>query len=85
MKITIYVENFVRRICKYLGKGLESLDFEFSAVNDAHIEMTKFPEQLKELNLNGCREISEKSCMHLYKNCKNLNRIGNKRYIDFKH
>lgn len=66
----------MRRICKYLGKGLVTLDFEFSGVTDAHIEIAKLPESLKELNLNGCREISEKTCMHLYKNCKNLTRIG---------
>eukprot|EP00347_Sterkiella_histriomuscorum_P014091 403362200 len=79
-------KNFVRRVCKYLGKGLEKLDFEFSAVNDQHIEITKFPESLKELNLNGCREISEKTCVHLTKYCKNLIRIElywNCRVIDF--
>lgn len=71
----------MRRVCKYLGKGLEALDLEFSAINDEHIENTKFPENLRELNLNGCREISEKSLMHLHKQCKNITRIGNQLFI----
>ena len=45
-------------------------------MSDEHIEVTNFPETLIELNLNGCREISEKACMHLSKQCRNLERIG---------
>ncbi|CDW85727.1 f-box lrr-repeat protein 20 [Stylonychia lemnae] len=79
-------QHLVRRICKYLGANLKALDFEFSTVTDEHIEVTLFPQTLIELNLNGCREISEKACMHLQKQCKNLERLElywNCRITDF--
>ena len=40
-------EHFVRRICaRRIGKQLLSLDFEFSAINDEHITLCKFPASL---------------------------------------
>ena len=49
-------EHFVRRICaRRIGKSLLSLNFEFSAVNDEHISLCKFPGTLQSLNLNACR------------------------------
>ena len=55
-------EHFVRRICsRRIGKQLKSLNFTFSAVNDEKINLAKFPETLETLNLNACREISERT------------------------
>ena len=55
-------EHFVRRLCsRRIGKSLETLSFEFSAINDDHIAKATLPETLIELNLNACREISERS------------------------
>ena len=34
LNLIITLEHFIRRICKYLGKGLLSLDLEFAAVTD---------------------------------------------------
>lgn len=63
-------------MCKYLGKGLSVLDFEFSGINDDHFSIATLPESLVELNLNGCREISEKTLVQISKQCMNLKRIG---------
>ena len=59
-------EHFVRRICsRRIGKQLKSLNFTFSAVNDEHINLAKFPETLEVLNLNACREISERTLVQV--------------------
>jgi hypothetical protein len=76
MRIMNDLEHFIRRICKYLGTGLRTLDLEFAAVTDEHFEHVTFPEGLKSLNLNGCREISERTLVVISKHCKNLERIG---------
>jgi hypothetical protein len=69
-------KHFVRRICaRRIGKVLETLDFEFSALNDDHIKIAQLPATLKALNLNGCREISERSLVQISEQCKNLERI----------
>jgi len=53
-------DHFVRRICaRRIGKNLESLDFEFSAVTDEHVIRSVLPKTLRGFNLNACREISE--------------------------
>ena len=55
-------EHFIRRICsRRIGKNLESLSFEFSAITDDHMARATLPESLLALNLNACREISERS------------------------
>jgi len=70
------IGDFIRRVCKYLGSGLKTLDLEFSAITDEHLEKVSFPESLTDLNLNGCREISEKTLVLLSQKCRNLKRIG---------
>ena len=42
-------------------------NFEFTPLTDEHFEVATLPFRLKELNLNGCREISEKTIMLLAK------------------
>jgi len=44
---------------------LERIDFEFTPLNDEHFECSAgaIPETLVEINLNGCREISERTIM----------------------
>ena len=55
-------DHFVRRICsRRIGKNLDTLSFEFSAITDDHISRATLPACLKGLNLNACREISERS------------------------
>ena len=55
-------DHFVRRILgRRIGKNLETLSFEFSAVTDDHLARGTMPISLKELNLNACRELSERS------------------------
>jgi hypothetical protein len=48
-------------MCQYFGKSVKRLNFEFGSITDEHIEKAILPGQLEELNLNGCREISEKT------------------------
>ena len=59
--ILFCTERFVRRLCRYFSNGLKVLDFEFSAITDEHLELATLPSTLEAINLNGCREISEKS------------------------
>ena len=55
-------EHFVRRVCsRRIGKNLDTLSFEFSAITDDHMNKAVLPACLKELNLNACRDISERS------------------------
>jgi len=49
------------------GASLKHLNFEFTPLTDEHFECAKLPESLEELNLNGCREISERTLMLLAK------------------
>ena len=52
-------------------------NFEFTPLTDEHFEVATLPFRLEELNLNGCREISEKTIMLLAKSCPALKKIGN--------
>lgn len=55
-------DHFVRRVCsRRIGKNLDTLSFEFSAITDDHLARAVLPSCLKELNLNACRELSERS------------------------
>ena len=66
-------EHFVRRLCaRRIGKQLQSLNFQFSAVTDDHVSLCKFPETLESLNLNACREISERTLVQVSEQCPNL-------------
>ena len=59
-------EHLVRRICgRRIGKSLDSLSFQFSAVTDDHLEKATLPQTLKKLNLNACRDITEKSLVQI--------------------
>lgn len=59
-------DHFVRRILgRRIGKNLQSLSFEFSAVTDDHFARGTFPSSLQVLNLNACREISERSVVQV--------------------
>lgn len=51
-------------------------NFEFTPLTDDHFDVATLPYSLEDLNLNGCREISEKTIMLLAKSCPNLKRIG---------
>jgi len=53
---------------------------------DAHFEQIHLPSTLEDLNLNGCREISEKTLVQISRECPNLKRIElywNCRITDF--
>ena len=69
-------DHFVRRICsRRIGKSLNTLSFQFSAVTDEHLERSVLPETLVGLNLNACREVTEKSLVQISKQCPNLEKI----------
>ena len=77
------IENFLRRLLKSIApserhpeRKLTYLNLEFTPVTDEHFESATFPSTLLELNLNGCREISEKTLMVLHKSCPLLTRLG---------
>ena len=71
----ILIENFLRRLLKSIApsekqhpeRKLTHLNLEFTPVTDEHFECATLPSTLLELNLNGCREISEKTLMILQK------------------
>ena len=58
--------------------SIKTLNFEFTPLTDEHFESADslLPKSLEELNLNGCREISERTLMIIAKQCPNLKRIG---------
>ena len=59
-------EHFVRRVCsRRIGKNLDSLSFEFSAITDEHIAKATLPASLKVLNFNACRELSERTLVQV--------------------
>ena len=63
-------DHFVRRVCsRRIGKSLDSLSFEFSAITDDHLARAVLPTTLKELNLNACRELSEKTLVQVSEQC----------------
>ena len=69
-------EHFVRRVCsRRIGKNLDTLSFEFSAITDDHMAKAVLPACLKELNLNACRDISERSLVQVSEQCPNLETI----------
>ena len=77
------IENFLRRLLKSMApserhpeRKLTHLNLEFTPVTDEHFESATLPSTLLELNLNGCREISEKTLMVLQKSCPLLKRLG---------
>lgn len=77
------IENFLRRLLKSIApserhpeRKLTHLNLEFTPVTDEHFESATLPSTLLELNLNGCREISEKTLMVLQKSCPLLKRLG---------
>jgi hypothetical protein len=79
----ISIENFLRRLLKSVApserhpeRKLTHLNLEFTPVTDDHFESATLPSTLLELNLNGCREISEKTLMVLQKSCPRLTRLG---------
>ena len=77
--LTISLERFIRKLFNYFGHSLTLVDFEFAALTDDHFDQVglKLPENLYTLNLNGCREISERTLVELSKYCHKLKRIGN--------
>jgi len=69
-------DHFVRRVLsRRIGKNLQTLSFEFSAVTDDHLARAVFPASLKELNLNACRELSERSLVQVAEQCPSLEKI----------
>ena len=54
------IERFIRKMFVYFGEYVKSYNFEFGSLTDEHFQDAKLPSSLIELNLNGCREISEK-------------------------
>ena len=69
-------DHFVRRICsRRIGKNLDTLSFEFSAITDDHLSRATLPACLKGFNLNACREISERSLVQISEQCPNLERL----------
>ena len=68
--------HFIRRVCaRRIGQALVSLDFEFSQVTDDHFALAKLPLNLLSLNLNGCREISERTLVQISEQCQALESI----------
>lgn len=66
-------DHFVRRVCsRRIGQSLHSLSFEFSAVTDDIMQRATLPASLLELNLNACREISERTLVQAAEQCPNL-------------
>jgi hypothetical protein len=79
----IAIENFLRLLLKSIAlserhpeRKLTHLNLEFTPLKDEHFECATLPSTLLELNLNGCREISEKTLMVLQKSCPRLTRLG---------
>lgn len=77
------IETFLRRLLKSIGpsernpeRKLTHLNLEFTPVTDEHFECATLPGTLLDLNLNGCREISEKTLMIIQKSCPRLQRLG---------
>jgi hypothetical protein len=73
------IEFFIKRAIKFFsqnGATIRKLNFEFTPLTDEHFECTTLPDTLVELNLNGCREISERTIMLISKHCPSLGRIG---------
>lgn len=71
------VETFVKKMLSYFGTSLKSVNFEFSPLSDEHFDcIGSLPATLEEINLNGCREISERTVMLIAKSCPALRRIG---------
>ena len=54
---------------------IKCLDLEFSVITDEHFLCGPNLQNVEELNLNGCREISDKSLVYISKSCKNLKRL----------
>ena len=66
----LFLEKFVRNLLKTFAttekhpkRKLTHLNFEFTPLTDEHFECATLPETLEDLNLNGCREISERTLM----------------------
>jgi hypothetical protein len=58
--------QIVRRMCsRRVGKRTQQFDFEFSNLNDEHFENAMLPAHTTAVNLNGCREIGEKTLVQL--------------------
>lgn len=56
---------------------MKAVNFEFTPLTDEHFECAgSFPKSLEEINLNGCREISERTLMLIAKSCSKMKRIG---------
>jgi len=69
-------DHFVRRMCsRRIGKSLQTLSFEFSAITDNHLALATLPPTLIELNLNACRELSERALVQVSEQCPNLETI----------
>jgi hypothetical protein len=64
-----HIEHFMRHLLRYFGhkSQLKYLNFEFTPLTDEHFEAATLPKTLLELNINGCREISEKTIMLVQK------------------
>ena len=58
-----------------IGKNLDTLSFEFSAITDDHLAKATLPATLKHLNLNACRELSERSLVQVAEQCPKLEQI----------
>jgi hypothetical protein len=56
---------------------LQHLNFEFTPLLDEHFDnVGKMLDGLKTLNLNGCKELTERTIMVIAKSCPSLERIG---------
>lgn len=62
--------NTIYKILKK-HKLLERIIIEFRAINDTHIFQLE-GQHIKEINLNGCQKISDRSLIHISKKCPNL-------------
>ncbi|TNV77821.1 hypothetical protein FGO68_gene8799 [Halteria grandinella] len=82
-------KTFINRALQYFANNdITDLNFEFTPLSDEHFEAAAdvLPKGLAQLNLNGCREISERTIMIIGKQCQKLNRLElywNCRITDF--
>lgn len=77
----IKMKNENTTIYKILKKHkfLVSIIIEFRKINDTHLMQIgaseKINENLQEINLNGCHNITDKGLIHLANKCPNLNKL----------
>ena len=72
----IMSSSFLRRLCqRRIGNAMKSLDLSFTLLTDDHFGKAVLPKSLKELKLNACRELTEKTLVQIGDQCPELNRI----------